>query len=243
MTVRALVLLGGLILGLLLGGSLVIANPLAWFSGLPPLPADLAPEKAYRWENYQGMGFGLDGLLGLSRPSPTQMLTDPTLAEVGIGIVQLPPSADSPASLAVKIWVLAPENALGRARLGTEDYWNIFFLGEGSVFAAGHSNFWGLARKRLFALALGDGNPGDTPLPLSSPSPRDGATDDAGVFGAAGRYAGFTGEIRESLYPATQDAAGLTWDKPEGSTEGEDWVLAVQITPPPLPSRGDLRHF
>ena len=45
---RALVGMLGLVLGILAGAALLLANPLAWLRGLPPLPADLAPAKAYR---------------------------------------------------------------------------------------------------------------------------------------------------------------------------------------------------
>ena len=56
---RALVVVLGLVLGILTGTGLVLGNPLAWFRGLPPLPADLAPTKAYRWDNYRGIEGGV----------------------------------------------------------------------------------------------------------------------------------------------------------------------------------------
>ena len=67
---RALVVVLGLVLGILTGTGLVLGSPLAWFRGLPPLPADLAPAKAYRWDNYRGIEGGVADLLGLGRRNP-----------------------------------------------------------------------------------------------------------------------------------------------------------------------------
>lgn len=217
---RALVGILGLVLGILVGAALLLANPLAWLRGLPPLPADLAPAKAYRWDEYRGRAGGVGDLLGIARPNRGVALTDPALAHVRIGIVVLPAGEGQPAALAVKVSAIAEENSLWRAQLGTNDYWSIFWPGEGSVFASAYSNYWAVARDGFFAGIVG-GDP-DLMAPsyaVTAPSPLG---EPAGVTGASGRYAGFTGEIREQLY----------WASPV-----PDWAIAIKANPPPVAAR------
>jgi hypothetical protein len=223
--VRALVGVLGLVLGILVGVCLVLANPLAWIRGLPPLSSDLAPAKAYRWENYRGIEAGAADLLGVGRQDGDVALMDPALRHVGIGIVVLPAGDGAPAALAVKMSVIAEENSLWRAQLGTHDYWNVFWPGEGSVFASSYSNYWAVTRDAFFAaIRGGDLDSMATAYPVSAPSPVGNA---AGVAGASGRYAGFTGEIRELLYPAASDA----------KRTDRDWAIAIKANPPPVVKR------
>ncbi len=216
---RALVGLLGLVLGIAVGAGLVLANPLAWFDGLPPLSAELAPSKAYRWDDYRGVGLGVADLLGVGRRDPDVALVSSALSRVRIGIVVLPAGDGVPAALAVKVAVIAEENSLWRAQLGSHDYWNVFWPGEGSAFAAGYSNYWGLVRDEIFS-AIGGPDPQliADGYPLSAPSP---LRNSEGVVGATGRYAGFTGEIRERLYPAAP-------------SKNPDWALALKVNPPPV---------
>lgn len=222
---RALVAVLGLALGILAGAVLVLLNPLALLRGLPPLPADLAPAKAYRWDDYRGIEAGVADLLGVARRDPEVGLMDPALAHVRLGIVVLPAGEGAPASLAIKVSAVAEQNSIWRAQLGTIDYWNIFWPGEGSVFASAYSNYWAVARDAFFAAVLG-GGPGllASSYPVSAPPPPGEVN---GVTGASGRYAGFTGEIREQLYPATGDSARTT----------PDWAIAIKANPPPVAAR------
>ena len=222
---RALVVVLGLVLGILAGASLILVNPLAWFSGLPPLSADLAPAKTYRWDNYRGIQGGVADLLGVGRPDREVALMDPALSHVRIGIVVLPAGEGTPAALAIKVSAIDDENSLWRAQLGTDDYWSIFWPGEGSVFADAYSNYWAVARDEFFAGILGGDRERMAPsYAVTAPPPLG---DPAGVTGASGRYAGFTGEIREVLYPA-----------PAGSDRTDpDWALAVKANPPPVAAR------
>lgn len=214
---RAAVAILGVLLGLLAGAILIVINPLAWLRGLPPLPADLAPDKVYRWDEYRGIETGMADLLGLKRRTPGVALMDPALANVRIGIIVLPAGEGLPAALAVKVSTIAEENSLWRAQLGTHDYWSIFWPGEGSVFAASYSNYWNVARDAFFAsLRGGDWQSMAPAYPISAPPP---VAEAAGVTGASGRYAGFTGEIREQLYPAAN---------------GPDWSIAIKANPPPV---------
>jgi hypothetical protein len=223
--VRALVVVLGLILGILAGAGLLLVNPLALLSGLPPLPADLAPAKTYRWDNYRGIEGGVADLLGVSRPERAVALMDPALAHLRIGIVVLPAGEGTPAALAVKVSAINDANSLWRAQLGTDDYWSIFWPGEGSVFAGAYSNYWAVARDAFFAAILGgDRELMATSYAVTAPPPLGSS---AGVTGASGRYSGFTGEIRETLYPA-----------PAGSARTDpDWAIAVKANPPPVAPR------
>jgi len=220
--VRALVGLLGLVLGIVVGAGLVLANPLTWFDGLPPLSADLAPAKIYRGDNYRGVSLGAADLLGLGRPDPGVALTSPALAQVRIGIVVLPAGAGVPAALAVKVSVIAAENSLWRARLGSHDYWNVFWPGEGSAFAAGYSNYWSVLRDDFFSAIIGR----DPQLLVDgyAISARSPLRNSEGVTGGVGRYAGFGGEIREHLYPSA-------------SGGNPDWALALKVNPPPIVPR------
>jgi len=222
---RALVGVLGLVLGILVGACLVLANPLAWIRGLPPLSAEIAPAKAYRWEEYRGIEAGAAALLGVGRQDRELALMDPALRHLGIGIVVLPAGEGAPAALAVKMSATAEENSLWRAQLGRDDYWNIFWPGEGSVFASSYSNYWAVMRDGLFSALRGrDQGSVATAYPVSAPSP---VGNTAGVAGASGRYAGFTGEIREVLYPAAPDA----------KRADPDWAIAIKANPPPVVTR------
>jgi hypothetical protein len=218
--VRVLVGLSGLVLGVVAGVGLLLANPLTWLEGLPPLSSELAPSKPYRWDDYRGVRLGTADLLGVGRRDPDVALASSALSLVRIGIVVLPAGDGVPAALAVKVSVIAEENSLWRARLGSHDYWNIFWPGEGGAFAAGYSNYWGVVRDRFFS-AIGGPEPTTDGYAISAPSPL-GISQ--GVTGATGRYAGFTGEIRERLFPSA-------------SGDIADWALALKANPPPVVPR------
>ncbi len=217
---RALVGLLGLVFGIVVGVGLVLANPLTWFDGLPPLSAEIAPSKAYLWDDYRGVSLSVADLLGVGRRDPDVALAGPALSLVRIGIVVLPAGEGVPAALAVKVSVIAEENSLWRAQLGSHDYWNIFWPGEGSAFATGYSNYWGMVRDKILP-PIGSSDLAADGYPISAPSP---LRNSEGVTGAAGRYAGFTGEIRERLYPSA-------------SGKNTDWALALKANPPPVVPR------
>ncbi len=222
---RTLVGLLGFALGMLLGCLLLVFNPLASARGLRPLPGDVAPVKAYRWEGYRGMEISVASLLGLGRGDRGVALMDPALRGVRMGIIVLPAGEGASAALAVKVSTIADENSLWRAQVATNDYWNIFWPGEGSVFASGYSNFWGVLRDDFLAAALGsDEAPEVTGRLVSALAPSGTST---GVAGASGRYAGFTGEIRELRYPGEGDA--------KKSEPG--WGIAIKVNPPPVTTR------
>lgn len=217
---RLAIIVLGFVLGILAGAGLLLLNPLAFMGGLSPLPADIAPAKAYRWDAYRGIGTGVADLVGFGPPDRKVALKAPALAHVRIGIIVLPAGEGTPAALAVKVSTLSGENSLWRARLGTDDTWSILWPGEGSAFAASYSNFWTLVRDTFFATARGGGRDLLAPqYAVSAPSPVD---DPTGVTGASGRYAGFTGEIRDFFYPGDPNP---------------DWALAIKMNPPPVSTR------
>lgn len=227
MSMRLLGALLGLLCGVIAGTALVVMNPLTWARDTTPRAIDV-PRRAYSWDNYRGMNGNVADLLGWGRKAGNGPGDDPgdgqrslhsqALDNVRIGIIRLPSGNGSPAALAVKVSTIDSNNALWRAQLGTDDYWNIYWPGEGSVFAAGYSNFWPIARDRLWSLAglpaADDGSVRDYALSAFRP---DGAW--TGVVGASGRYAGYTGEIRE------------WW-------AGElDRTLGITVVPPPVVAR------
>lgn len=222
---RALVVVLGLVLGMLAGAGVVLLNPLAWFRGLPPLPADLAPARAYRWDEYRGIEGGVAALFGVARRNREIALMDSALPHVRIGIIVLPAGAGLPAALAVKVAAIDENNSLWRAQLGTDDHWNIFWPGEGSVFANAYSNYWAVARDAFFARLTGGDREQMAPFYAVTAPPPSGEL--AGVTGASGRYAGFTGEIRELLYLAP----------PDSKRTDPDWAIAIKANPPPVATR------
>jgi hypothetical protein len=209
--------LAGLLLGLLAGTAIVLFNPLTTGGQPAPLQGNLVPGKSYRMDDYRGMGADLASLFRGADRAAENALATPALAGLRIGIVVLPAGDGRPAALAVKISTLAEQNSLWSARLGTLDYWNIFWPGEGSVFASGYSNYWPLLQDRFLNLLPGIEAEAAPVYPLSAPPP---AGHLASVDGAAGRYAGFIGEIRESLLMAAAGEPG--------------WQLFLRASPPPV---------
>jgi hypothetical protein len=212
--------LAGLLPGMLAGTAFVLFNPLTTGDRPAPLQANLVPDKSYRMDDYRGMSPDLASLFRGADRATENALATPALANLRIGIVVLPAGDGRPAALAVKISTLSEQNSLWRAQLGTFDYWNIFWPGEGSVFASGYSNYWPLLQDRFLNLLPGIDGEAAPVYPLSAQSP---AGHLAGVNGAAGRYAGFIGEIRESLLMAASGEPG--------------WQLSLKASPPPVASR------
>jgi hypothetical protein len=216
---RWLIAVSGLVLGILAGAALLLFNPLTVRGPLAAVQANLVPEKSYRMDDYRGMSPDLNSLFRGGARLDEHALAAPALANLRIGIIVLPAGDGRPAALAVKVSTLAEQNSLWRAQLGTLDYWNIFWPGEGSVYASGYSNYWPLLQDRFLAI-FGGGNEDAEAYALSTLPPAGQLT---GVSGAAGRYAGFIGEIRESLLPAVSAEPG--------------WQLSLKASPPPLGSR------
>lgn len=216
---RWLIAVSGLVLGILAGATLLLFNPLTARGPLAPVQANLVPEKSYRMDDYRGMSPDLNSLFRGGTQTDEHALAAPALANLRIGIVVLPAGDGRPAALAVKVSTLAEQNSLWRAQLGTLDYWNIFWPGEGSVYASGYSNYWPLLQDRFLAMFRG----GDQDAEAYALSALPPAGQLSGVSGAAGRYAGFIGEIRESLLPAVSVEPG--------------WQLSLKASPPPLGSR------
>lgn len=210
----------GLVLGAIAGAALLLFNPLTVSGALPSVQANLVPDKSYRMDDYRGMPPGMASLLRGGTRSGDHALAAPALANLRMGIVILPAGDGRPAALAVKVSTLAEQNSLWRAQLGTLDDWNIFWPGEGSVFASGYSNYWPLLQREFLAALGGDDVEAEAAYALSAPPPSGQLT---GVSGAAGRYAGYIGEIRESLLPAAAGDPG--------------WQLSLKASPPPLGSR------
>jgi hypothetical protein len=178
---RGLAAVAGLLLGLVAGFALVLANPLVSVGVLDGVADGAGITRRYTMPDVAGLQVGLGPLLGWGRGNEAG-LADPATQGVRIGIAVLPASGTEPAALAVKVSVLSPQNSLWRARLGVLDYWSIAWPGEGSI-----------------ALVSGQGRAGLAPAYAVSALPP--VDDDAGLFGSSGRYAGLRGSIRETLEP------------------------------------------
>lgn len=207
----------GLALGLLAGTAMVLFNPLTARGQLGSTQANLVPDKSYRMDDYRGMSPDLRSLIRGADRAGEVALAAPALEKLRIGIIILPAGDGRPAALAVKVSTLSEQNSLWRAQLGTLDYWNIFWPGEGSVFASGYSNYWPLVQDRFLAPFSGSNGNAGASYSLSTPPP---AGQLSGVNGATGRYAGFIGEIREGLLTATSGDPG--------------WQLSLKANPPPV---------
>jgi hypothetical protein len=210
----------GLALGMLAGTAIVLFNPLTTHEQPGSVHGNLVPDKSYRMDDYRGMSPDLRSLFRGADRSGEQALSAPALARLRIGVVILPAGDGRPAALAVKVSTLSEQNSLWRAQLGTLDYWNIFWPGEGSVFASGYSNYWPLLQNRFVAMFAGIDENADAGLVLSASPP---AGQLVGVSGASGRYAGFIGEIRESLLLSSSTDPG--------------WQLSLKASPPPVGNR------
>jgi hypothetical protein len=220
---RVLLAILGFLVGLVAGVALLLANPLAALQTASPLDAQKAPAAVYRWESFRGMAGEIPDLLGLPGRAAPRAFGDPALQHTRVGTVILPAGDALPAALGVKVTTLARGNALWRAQLATRDYWCIFRPGEGSLFASATSNFWAYAGDQFRAAVRGAGRES---LAMSYPltafaEGRDPRRSSAGVIGAAGRYAGLRGEIREVLFP---------------SANAPDWTIAITMAPP-VPGR------
>jgi hypothetical protein len=207
----------GLLLGLALGLGMALANPIALLGGLGPLAPSGMITKQYRMDDARGAPVGVGALLGIGRGGDAAF-KDPANRHVRLGIVVLPAGDGSPAALAVKASVISEENSLWRARLGALDFWNIFWPGEGSVFAAGYGNYWTLVRDLVWSAVRGKGRDGlARSYPVSAPPPPGTFR---GVIGATGRFAGASGDLRETVAP-----------RPDGSP---DWTLNLNFKPPAI---------
>ncbi len=211
----------GLLAGILAGIVVVLISPMTRPSGLPPLAPDRAPPRAYSWDDYRGIRLDARDLSGYGSRTTGREFADPALTHVRLGIITLPGVDGGPEAIAVKVSALYAGDSLWKARLGTIDYWNIFWPGEGAVFATGYSNYWSLLRDKIWATVRGGGHrllAAEYPVSVEPP-----AWKITGVTGSAGRYAGFGGDYRESLFPA--------------ATGEPEWTLSLKLNPPPLPAR------
>jgi hypothetical protein len=187
--VRHIASLVSLLLGIGAGVLLLIMNPLFLVGRLPA--SDGSSLLSYRYSSAVDPGPGplVARLLGRDNNAAG---ADPALRYSDAAIVLLPATAGSPAALAVRVSALSTQNSLLRARLGTLDYWNIQWPAEGGLFAAGYSNYWKLAGDTF--VAGDDGPAGRYDLAALPP-----ATAGGGITGASGRYAGASGQLRESI--------------------------------------------
>lgn len=210
---RILVIIGGLLAGLLAGLWLVFANPLVLAGRLPPASGEASEELRFR----SGATLPLEGTVATLFGVGGRGVLDSTPVNrnlQGVAVIVDDLQGGAPAAV-VRVSVAARQNALWKARLGTLDYWLVHRPGEGSYFAAGYSNYFGVAGDLTWSRIRGRGRAGlASAYELAAHPP---ASHGGGLIGASGVYRDASGEVRGQVSP---EAAG-----------GSEWFLGVRLVP------------
>lgn len=202
--IRALIVIAGLAVGIVLGLGILLLNPLTLMQGRPTGLAGAI--HTFSWQGSGAAhGFALTptGLLGLANEAPTAF-RERALRLARAEVVSIPGESGSAHGLGVRLSAMAPTNSLLQARLGIVTAWSIAWPGTGSVMLAGSENFWAPVRDGLWSALRGRGfQPGRARYPLP-PMPGLGVPM---LIAGSGAYAGVNGAFREELSPMS-DAPG-----------------------------------
>jgi hypothetical protein len=197
----------GLLCGVALGAALLLLNPVTLLQpSLPPLAGSV---QSLTWENGRahGMAMTARAVLGIDMgDAATSAFADPGIRYARVEVAALSGEVGMGPALAVRFSAIARQNSLLRARFGMTTYTNIIWPGSGSLFLAGSENLWAPVRDRLWLAARGRGLPPGAQYRLP---PVPGATVGQTITGASGRYAGASGEYRESLEPLPERRGDL----------------------------------
>ncbi|MBW7931846.1 MAG: hypothetical protein H3C57_11210 [Gammaproteobacteria bacterium] len=194
---RKLVALLGLLLGVALGITLLMLNPISLSQAAP---AGLSGAvRVLDWHSgggFRGMAMTPGALLGWSGNAAA--FADPALRHARVEIVVLDDDAGGESVLGVRLSAVATQDSLLQARLGVTTAWNLVWPGRGSVMLAGSENAWPVLRDGLWAFVRGHGfRPGQD---LYSLPPLPGAGAPALVSGS-GSFEGLRGSFREDFQP------------------------------------------
>ncbi len=195
----------GLAIGALLGGALLLLNPLALLQGRPA--ALSGPVLTLGWEaggGYRGMPLTARGLLGGEGPLRFE---EPAIRHARVEVMALTPESGATPALGVRFASVSRLNSLLNARLGVETSTNVIWPARGTLFLAGSENFWPPLRDALWSAVRGRGlRPGEARYALA-PLPGLGAPQ---IAAGTGEFAGVTGSFREEFAPAVTDPAEFT---------------------------------
>lgn len=198
----------GLLCGVALGVALLLLNPVTLLQpALPPLAGTV---RSLTWENghAHGMAMTARALLGTDLgDAATAAFADPGIRYARVEVAALTGEAGTEPALAVRFSAIVRQNSILRARFGMITHTNIIWPGDGSLFLAGSENLWAPIRDRLWLAARGRELPPGAQYLLP---PVPGATIGQTITGAGGRYAGASGEYRESLEPQPERPADLS---------------------------------
>jgi hypothetical protein len=198
----------GFLAGLLLGGALLLLNPISLLQGQPVALAGAV--RTFTWANsdFTGMPLTPGGLLGLADAGP-RGFGDPGIRHARAEVVVLIEGPGDPPVLGVRFSGLPPQRELIRARLGVATAWNLLWPDRGSLQLAGSENLWGPLRDGAWSAVRGRGfTPGGSRYPLP---PLPGAGPPALIAGT-GQFATVRGVFREEFSPAPEapdDFTGL----------------------------------
>lgn len=203
---RKFIVLLGLLLGVVLGITLLMLNPISLSQAAP---AGLSGAvRLLDWRSsggFRGMAMTPGGLLGW--PGNAAAFADPALRHVRVEVVVLDDDASGESVLGVRLSAVAAQDSLLQARLGVTTAWNLVWPGQGSVMLAGSENAWPVLRDGLWAFARGHGfRPGRD---LYSLPPLPGAAAPALISGS-GPFEGHRGSFREDFRPVDSRPGDLT---------------------------------
>jgi len=208
--VRTVVALAGLLIGALLGGAVVLLNPITLMQGKPN--GLTGAIRTYAWAAGAGhRGFELtpSGLLG-GRDDAAPVFDDPGIRYARAEVVVLEGEPGTPPALGVRLSAVARGNALLKARLGVVTAWNIVVPERGTLQLAGSENFWAPLRDGLWSAVRGRGFiPGAPRYPLP-PMPGLGTPT---LLNGTGAFVGLQGGFREEFVPLPRRPAEFTGER------------------------------
>lgn len=201
----------GLLIGSLLGGALVLLNPITLAQGTP---AGLTGAvRTFTWAaggGHRGFDLTPSGLLGGRGVEPGAGFDDPGIRYARAEVVLLTGEPGAPAALGVRLSAVARPNALLKARLGTTTAWNLVWPERGTLLLAGSENYWAPLRDGLWSAVRGRGfTPGAARYPLP---PLPGFGPPVLVRGT-GAFEASKGGFREVFSPLPQAPAEFTGER------------------------------
>ncbi len=202
---KRLIAVVGFFVGVLLGGALLLLNPLNLLQNQPAPLSGAVRTLTWASSGYQGMPLSLPGLLGLDDASGA--FAEPGIRHARAEIVILAGESAGTPALGVRLSALPPRLSLVRAQLGVVTAWNLLWPDRGSVQLAGSENLWAPLRDGAWSAVRGRGFvPGGSRYPLP-PLPESGPPL---LLAGTGEFATAKGVFREEFSPADATPGDLT---------------------------------
>jgi hypothetical protein len=198
----------GLAVGLLLGGALLMLNPITLTQARPAVFA--GPVRSLAWQSgggYRGFEVTPYGLLGARNDrGPALGFREPAIRYARVEVVTLSGEDGSKPALGVRLSAIARPNSLVRARLGVATAWNIIWPDRGTLLLSGSENLWKPLRDGLWSAVRGRGfQPGKSRYPL----PAVPGLQSPALVGGSGPFTGARGAFREEFAPVREHPGDL----------------------------------